>query len=65
MDAEAFTDRAVQALRQARLEVEVLRPLLLRVHASTGRQAMAQLDNLLAEVIRSPGSLEGVLVRCV
>lgn len=65
MDAEAFTDQAVQALRQAGLEVEVFRPLLLRVHASTGRQAMAQLDNLFAEIIRSPGALEDVLVRCV
>ena len=65
MDAEAFTDTAVHALQQAGLEVEVLRPLLLRVHSSTGHQAMAQLDNLLAEVIRSPGALAGVLVRCV
>lgn len=65
MDAEAFTARAVAALRAAGVQVEVLRPLLLRVGGAGGRQAMAQLDNLLAEVRRAPGALDAVLARCV
>ena len=65
MDAQAFTDRAVKALRAARMEAEVLGPLLLRVGSPDGPQAIARLDNLLAEVRRSPEALTGVLERCV
>lgn len=65
MDAEAFTRRAVTALQGAGVDADVLRPLLLRVRGGDGRQAMAQLDNLLAEVRRAPDALEAVLARCV
>ncbi len=65
MDAEAFTRRAVMALQDAGVGVDVLRPLLLRVDGADGRQAVAQLDNLLAEVRRAPDALEVVLARCV
>lgn len=65
MDPGDFTARAAAALRGAGLQVEVLRPLLLRVRGPGDQQVMAQLDNLLAEVRRAPAALEAVLARCV
>lgn len=65
LDAASFTARAAAALTAAGVSVEVVRPLLLRVRGPGGKQALAQLDNLLAEVQRAPGALETVLARCV
>lgn len=65
MDPETFTARAGAALSAAGLEVEVVRPLLLRVRGPGTKQVLAQLDNLLAEVRRAPAALDAVLARCV
>lgn len=67
MSAAAFTERAAAALRAARpeLEVEVVRPLVLRVRAPGGGEAVARLDNLLAEAGRPGVSESTVLARFV
>lgn len=65
MEPVAFTALAEAALVAARHRVEIVRPLLLRVRGVGDKQVLAQLDNLLAEVRRSPEALDAILARCV
>jgi hypothetical protein len=56
LSVEGFTSLAAEALRTSRpeLSVEIVRDLLLRIHAPSGREAMVQLGNLLTEARRDP-----------
>lgn len=56
LSVEGFTVLAAEGLRAAlpALSVEVVRDLLLRVHAPSGRESLVQLGNLLTEARRDP-----------